>query len=363
MRILFVCDGLGGGGKERRFVQMVKGLSERSYGELYIILTRLELAYEELESYPLNIIYLDRHQYGFFYNFYKLINNIRPDIVQVWSFVPMIYYNIIHLFSIKKPKYCISTAADCNFKSFPLWQKLLFKFSFKLAQKIVGNSRAGLDNYGVPEKKKICIYNGFDEQRLIKYPDISIRQQLGISTQFVVTMIASFHEGKDWEMFVKAAKLTILKNTDITFLAVGDGSCKKRIENLVTPKTENIIFTGRRNDVEAILRESDISVLCTNPDKHAEGVSNSILESCAFGVPVIATEGGGTSEIIENGNNGYIIPQKDYVCLSDRILYLLDNRNIRLNMGNCGKRIVEQKFALRNATKRYIDLFEDLYKS
>ena len=122
--------------------------------------------------------------------------------------------------------------------------------------------------------------------------------------------------------------------------------------------TSHIVFTGRRDDVDEILHISDISVLCSNPETHGEGISNSILESMASGVPVIATIGGGTAEIVDNNVTGYLIKPKDIDDLSKKIVYLLENEKLRHKMGKSSRDKIEKYYSLEYMTEQYVNLYK-----
>ena len=122
----------------------------------------------------------------------------------------------------------------------------------------------------------------------------------------------------------------------------------------------NIRFLGQRNDVEKIIEFCDISVLFTNNNVHAEGVSNTIMETMAVGRPVIATKGGGTAEIIENGVNGYIIAPKDIASAIEIIINLLSDTNIYEKISRNAIDTINAKFLLTDKTKEYISLYNSL---
>ena len=359
--ILFVCDGLPLGGKERRFVQLVKGLNQKKYGELHLLMLRDVLAYDYIYQYDIKISVIERSKFGFVTRFYRYINRLKPDIIQSWDFMPMVYYDLMNPFLRFPHSYSISTAADCNFHLIPIRKKFFYRWSYLLADKIVGNSEAGLNSYQVPESKKVCIYNGFDENRLKKDNDKDIRKELNISTRYVISMIARFSNTKDWSMFLETSMRLIDESFDATFLAVGDGETLAEMRNMVPENyLSKIRFLRKRNDVEAILRATDISVLCTNSNVHGEGISNSILESFAFGVPVIATIGGGTSEIVENDFNGKLIQPHDMNQLSSTIISMLNNKEMLSVFKKNAIMTVHEKFSLECSTSRYIDIFNEM---
>ena len=223
--------------------------------------------------------------------------------------------------------------------------------------KIVGNSKIGLDVYRVPSKKSVLIYNGFNEKRLeCNIGKNEKIQSLDISTQYVVAMIASFGKNKDWNCDLNAAKLIIKKRQDISFLAVGTGVMWEQINRSITEsEREYIKMLGRRDDVDELLQICDLTVLTSN---HGEGISNSILESMAFGVPVIATNKGGTPEIVNEGKNGLLLQENNPDELADKIINLINNREKLQAMSEKAAETIRTHFMLSVMTQRYIDLYK-----
>ena len=84
-----------------------------------------------------------------------------------------------------------------------------------------------------------------------------------------------------------------------------------------------IIFLGKRSNVESIINIFDVGILLTNSKVHGEGISNSIMEYMALGKPVIATRGGGTNEVVIEGENGYLIDPFN----EDQLIEKIENVN------------------------------------
>ena len=364
MRILFMFDGLGRGGRERRFVQLVKGLNEAGYKDLYFINTRDIIEYKEIFVYDIHVEFIDRHKKGFYKKLIHRINEIRPDVVQPWIDVNAAHLDIAYFFLKKKPAYISSFIADCNYFKHPLWSKMAMRISYWLSQFVISNSEAGLDSYGVKGRKRVCIHNGFDFCRLDSVGNGDIKSELGLTTRYVVSMVARMQKNKDFSMYIKAAENILAIRDDVTFLAVGGGPMEKNWRQEVPVKLKDkIIFTGRRDDVDDILNKTDISVLCSNADIHGEGVSNTILESMAFGLPVVATVGGGTGEIVEENKTGFLIKPKDVNGLVERIMQLLDDVELRKNMGQASVERIRKYFSLEYSTQQYIDLYKSIEKN
>ena len=358
MRILFMFDGLGRGGRERRFAQLVKGLNRAGFTDLFLINTRNIIEYNEILNYNIHIEFIDRKINGGFFPILKRINEIKPDIIQPWTDINAAILDIAYPFLKKRPIYISSFIADCNYNKHPLWSKIAMRIAYYLSTYIVSNSWAGFNNYKVKGKKCYCIHNGFDFDRLKTKPNESIKNELNIKTRYTISMIARMKDNKDFSMYIKAAHSILKQRNDITFLAVGSGPMEQEWKKEVPEQfKDKIIFTGQRNDVDDILRITDISILCTNSETHGEGISNTILESMAFGIPVIATIGGGTAEIVKDKETGILIPPKDYKALSHEILYLLDNETQRKQLSEAAQKRAIIDFSLESMTLQYIFIY------
>jgi len=357
MNIIFFIDGLLTGGRERRSVQLLKGLCEDENNNVHLVLTRNLIEFKEIYSTRTQIHYIDRKQ-SFFKtccDIYSLTKKTKADVVVSWIAICSVYLNVVWLFS--HFNYISAFVADCNKSKKTGYEYWAEKIGVRFSKYVIGNSYAGIEAYGIPCNKARVIYNGFDNDRL-KRVTKGFKKRLGIKTKFIVSMVARFQPGKDYEMYLNAANVILTKRSDVTFLCVGDGDTLNAFKNL--NDIPNIIFLGIRSDIEEILNVTDISVLCTDPTIHKEGISNSILESMAFGVPVIATRGGGTSEIVENDITGMLIEPHDTKTLVQKIIVLLDNENKRNEFGNVGKQVVNTKFTLEKMTQSYLDLFSHI---
>ena len=166
----------------------------------------------------------------------------------------------------------------------------------------------------------------------------------------IVTIVARLEKVKDHFSFVKAAALVNEKHSSTVFLIVGDGSLRKELEEFVqkTGMNQHVLFLGQRDDIEEILSITDVAVLTSQ----SEGISNFIIESLASQVPVVATECGGTREIVDNGETGFIIPPRDVKLISEKIVKLLGNKSLAISMGEKGRKLVKKKFDLKEMLEK-----------
>lgn len=364
IKILHTISQINNGGRERRMVQLVRGLYRTGRYMQYIITFSEYIEYKDVLETDAKIIFINYTKLSkiqLFNCLYKLLNNIKPDIVHSWNGGPIDV--IIGLLKYKyRFKYVAGFVADGNKLSKYNQTYFIHKFSFLRADKIVSNSRAGLIAKKAPTTKSRIIYNGFDFSRLNTHVTrFDKKKELNLCQQYVVGMIARVSYAKDFMSFIKLAYLASKSLANVHFIAIGGGelldTCKKKILEL---QLHNITFLGPRCDIEELLQILDISILFSNNNIHAEGVSNSIMESMAAGIPVIATDGGGTPEIITDNVNGYIIPPADVEKALKLINVLIDNVQLRSNIGIAAKKTIQDRFTLDKMTCEYINLYSEL---
>jgi glycosyltransferase involved in cell wall biosynthesis len=112
---------------------------------------------------------------------------------------------------------------------------------------------------------------------------------------------------------------------------------------------------GWRNDIHRLMRASDIFAL---PSYYWEGVPVSILEAMACAKPVVVTMNRGCVDIVINNETGFLVPIKQAAPFSEKLLILLDNEQLRTQMGQAGRRRVEQYFGLDYCTESIVDALE-----
>jgi glycosyltransferase involved in cell wall biosynthesis len=242
-------------------------------------------------------------------------------------------------------------------------QKLTEKQIFRLAKAIVVNSEA-VKNYlidnGINSSKLHTIYNGLDLERLKPKNENreEILQGFGLPLdKKLVTIVANLrHETKNYRMFLRAARKVKENFSEVAFVCAGEGELLPRMKDLAAELgiAEAVFFLGRCAEVAELLSVSEICVLSSIH----EGFSNSILEYMSAARPVVATNVGGTSEAIEDGNSGFLLNSNDDQTMAEKILYLLQNKEKADEMGKRGRQIVEVKFSCEAQLEKTLALYE-----
>jgi L-malate glycosyltransferase len=203
-------------------------------------------------------------------------------------------------------------------------------------------------NEGVTPCKISVIYNGIDIQRFNRPEESEIlktREKAAISQEdFVIGIVANLNrQVKRVDIFLKAAHEIHKAHGNTIFMIIGDGCLKKELINLSSALgiDRRTVFLGFQKDLTEYLPLFDIGVLTSD----SEGFSNAILEYMAAGIPVVATDCGGNSELLDNGLTGILVPPGDHEGIAEGICSLLCHRERRISMGEEARRVVREKYA------------------
>lgn len=357
-------DSMIKGGRERRLIELLKGLTPLPEYQIDLILLSERIDYKEVHDLDVNIRVLPRkfkQDPSLFARFFSLCKELKPDLIHCWGSLS----SVIGLPTAKALgiKFINATIADAPKNTGLLHKKYMrSRLTFPFSDAVVGNSHAGLKAYDAPEAKSYCMHNGFDFRRIDNLEsEDSVRNRLDVWTPYIIGMVGAFEDRKDYHTYVQAALEIVQKRQDVTFLAIGGGKNLEAIKALVPSEwQQSIRFTGQLDGVESVAAQFAVGVLCTNQEKHGEGISNSILEYMALGKPVVATDGGGTSEIVVNEETGFTVPARDVHALREKLEYLLDQPEVAHNMGAAGNARVQAHFNLDNMVEKYIDLYHNV---
>jgi glycosyltransferase involved in cell wall biosynthesis len=243
-------------------------------------------------------------------------------------------------------------------------QKALQKSVCRAADHVLVNAQAVRDvlvTGGYDPKRITIIRNGIDVGRFSDRPsDPTVRPSLGLpGAGPLVAVFARLNRLKGLEYFLDAAALLRDRFEEARFLIVGDSISSEYREDLENRAQalglgDRIVFAGFRSDVPLLLAEVTISVL----PSLAEGLSNVVLEAMVAGVPVVATAVGGTTELIEDGVSGLLVPPRDAGALAEAIGGLLADPERGQRIGRAGRQAARERFSLQSTVEQTERLYE-----
>jgi len=252
------------------------------------------------------------------------------------------------------------------YAEWPAFKKRLFALADNLlaraTSRIITVSEALRREYVAEERLKpalvVTIRNGVDPEEFRIHEDRgSLRQRLGLPRRVpVVGTVARLAPQKGLNYLVQAAGLLPPPRRPF-FVVVGDGPLRAELERLVaaTGVTQNFLFTGRRDDLPALLNAFDLFVL---PSLY-EGLGLALLEAMAAARPVVATAVGGIPEVVVDGETGILVPPRDAGALAAAIDRLLTDNELATRMGQAGRERVGKYFTVEKMARAVMALYRE----
>ena len=364
IKILHILDSLKVGGLENGVINLINKLDRRKFMHTICCIRTAGPMATRLERQDVKIVSMNNiaQDYAMPFRLMRVLKHIKPDIVHTrnWGTVDgIIAAKMIGIKRIIHGEHGREFVDQCgsNFK-----RNLIRKFLLRRTCCVVAVSEELknwlIESIGIPEKRVVKIINGVDTEKFS--PPINksqAKRRLGISSDFlVVGTVGRLDPVKNYEMLLKA--ICFVKETvPYKVVFVGDGPERPKLEEFVRVNhLPNIVFYGEKHNVSDYLRTFDLFVL----PSLTEGISNTILEAMACGVPVLATRVGGNPELVENHVTGELFTSGDHVTLSKRIEVFLSNKEKRDKFGKAARTRCERHFSLDKMVQKYDRLYSDL---
>ena len=205
------------------------------------------------------------------------------------------------------------------------------------------------------------IYNGVDTVRFCPGPTRGLLPAgFAGAGDIVIGTVGRLHGVKDQLTLVRAflilrERLPTISST-LRLVLIGDGPLRTDCEQLLQAAgaAEQAWLPGSLDAVHELLRAMDIFVL----PSIAEGISNTILEAMATGLPVVATAVGGNAELVDDPHSGKLVPPSDPEALAQAMAGYVQDTDLRAQAGRNGRLRVERLFTLEDMLQSYTDLYE-----
>lgn len=354
-----------GGGLERYVFEISKRLSNDNY-DVVVITSGSRFGEDTLEHYENIKVYRLAFWFRisntpFSCRWYKRIKKIvkeeKPDLVNIHMPVPGIG-DMVNILTFNIPK-IVTYHAGTLHKGVSLlsvvttiYEKVFLKFLLNCTTFIITSSdylRFGfLSKY---QKKSITITPGVDEELFIK--DLSKKNE--DPTILFVATLGKSETYKGLESLIYSVDILKARIPNIVLNVVGDGSMREEYEELVKKLNliENIKFWGRLNGERLAEKYKKSHLFVSASTK--ESFSMVILEAMSSSLPVIAFDVGSTSQMIEDGVNGYLLSCANKKMMTEKIYELLTDKEKAQKFGESGRKKVEDKFTW---SKKYTEYKE-----
>lgn len=368
--IVHIIYRLGVGGLENGLVNLINRLPEDRYRHTIVCLTESTDFRRRIQRRDVDIYEIHKRagqDFGSFVKVYRLLSALKPAIVhtrnlaaieyQVCAFLAGVPYRVHgeHGWDVFDPE-------GCNVKY--QWLRRLLGV---LIHRFVPLSRH-LEDYlltrvGIAADKVSRICNGVDTK--VFYPRDGARQipdgcDLDLRDKIVMGTVGRMHGVKDQLTLVRAFVIACAQSAQFAergrLFLIGDGPLRQPASELLAASglLDKAWLPGERGDVAALLRSLDIFVL----PSQAEGISNTILEAMASGLPIIATRVGGNPELVLDGETGYLVEKENAEAMAKALLELVNDDRKRAAFAEEAYRRAQREFSIDGMVARYQQVYD-----
>lgn len=359
LKICHIISGDLWAGAEVMAYHLLRGL--KSLGDLSItaiVLNEGKLA-EELRKQGITVNVVDESKSSFL-NLFKIIKKILdkspPDIIHSHrykeNFLAYLTSRSIHGIKLIGTQHGMPEVYGGNYT---LKQRLIKKCNFfglsLFFNRTVAVSediqKAFIKQFGFKESKISMIHNG------IEIPDFT--PERGNEETFVVGSAGRLCPVKEYPFMIEIAKVVKEKTKNIKFHLAGEGPERSKLQALIQKYRlkETFVLQGHIDNMPPFYRSLDLYL---NTSVH-EGIPMSILEAMAHGIPVVAPDVGGISEVVDNGEDGYLIEKRDPKAFAEKCFLLYKNKQLRRGMARAAREKIVKSFSVENMAAQYHELY------
>jgi len=342
--------GLDVGGQERLLVEFAKHAERARFDLIFISLTGRGKLARTIEDLGWPVFALEEGpglRPGMVFRLARLFRRMSVDVVHTHDDKPLLYGCVaVRLAGVRRN---IHTQHHGLLPQMTPRQRKLTAWAGRLADSFVCVSQDGarhMEETGLPARSITTLWNGIDLER---YP------HKGPRAGGAAVAVARLSPEKDIANLLRAVALVIPSAPDFRLEIAGDGPLYAELRQLTTKLhlEKQVCFLGEVDNVPGLLERAGLFVL----PSRTEGISLTILEAMACGLPVVATAVGGNPEVVLPGVTGLLAPAGDPVALAKCLLQFWKNPEEGRLMGNAGRRRVETQFDIRVMLARYERLY------
>lgn len=362
LKLMQITHDLAIGGLQQVVVNICRTIDRSQFDVVVLCLRELGEFAPEVEKMGIKVILLPQKENGVdyfsFLKVLKILKNEKIDIVHTHNTQPFIDGAMAGFFAGVKT--LVHTDHARNFpdkRRYMIAEWVMSHFAYKLVG-VSEHTSSNLVKYeNISRKKIITIPNGIDETRYNIEIDVNMKkQEIGIkNTGPVIGLGVRLEKQKGITYLLQAMPEIIKKIPNVNLIIAGSGY----LEGELTTQAEalgvnkNIFFIGPRLDLPEILKLMDLYVL----PSLWEGLPMVILEAMAAGCPIVATDVGGNSTVIKNGENGMLVSAENSEEIAAGVIYLLGNEGLRERYISLGMNLIRDSYSARVMTQRYQQLY------
>jgi L-malate glycosyltransferase len=367
-KILIFINSFRAGGSERQALELIKRLDRTRYEPLVAcfqkegpLLYELSPDIDNIHVFPLQR-FLSWSAFKQGKKFRKLIRQAGVQIIQCFDF----YSNLFAIPLGRMSRVPIILGARRDEASMRTTRQHRTELlMYKLATGVVANAESIKEQLVLRDKvtsdKVWVIQNGLDLERFDRCRQRSFDSPMGKWVGPSIAVVANLRPEKGHLIFLEAVRQLAERFATLKVLIVGNGPMKEIISRRISELklTHCVGMTGELKDIPAFFKTIDIAVL---PSLKNEGFPNSVMEAMAASLPIVATDTGGTSELVSDGMTGYLVSPNNPQALHDRLEKLCADPELRNKMGEAGRQKIIERFTADRMVRRFESLYDALLR-
>lgn len=349
MKVLHISGAKGWGGNEQQMIFLFPELDKLGVENL-VFGMKNSLLQQECKN--LNVTFIEAKNtklnkminYGYLK---ELVNKVHPDIIHLHTSDSLTVYAISDFFYKLKIKAVFSKKGMGSSSSFLSNLKYNYEglSSIICVSSSVQNDLEKILNTKTKDKTVVindCVSLGIENLQ----PTLDLRKEFEINNDLkIVGNIGNHSNAKDIPTFINVVDEVVhkLKRNDIVFVQIGEFTKNTlHLKQLVKEKglEQYIIFTDKVKNASSVITQFDVFLMTSQ----REGGPTSVLEAMLIGTPVVSTKVGVVSDVIKDGENGFIAPVKDHSQIAKKIIKLLDNSHLQGTFVKKSKEIIKSNF-------------------
>lgn len=349
MKILHISGAKGWGGNEQQMIYLIPELTNLGVKNIVFGVENSQLQ-KECESRNISYVIAKKDKLNKFANYSYLktiVKELKPDLIHLHTSDSLTVFTVSDLIYGLKVKTVFSKkgmGASGSFLS-------KFKYNYSGVNSIFCVSRSVEKDFSkiLYEKNKFkttVIHDCVSLDILNSKEVIDLRDKFAINKDcFIIGNIANHTRAKDLDTFINVVDYVVneLGRKDVVFFQIGEFSklTSNLLEIVKEKELENsIFFTGKIENASSLNSQYDVFLMTSQ----REGGPTSVLEAMLIGTPIVSTNVGVIPDVIQNGNNGFIAPIKDYKVLAKKIDLLLLDENLQKKFSVESKSKIEKEF-------------------
>jgi sugar transferase (PEP-CTERM/EpsH1 system associated) len=366
LRILHVVSCLGMGGTEHGVLKVINGLGDTQFEHQICVMRGLDHEFVQRMGVRARVLTVDSGKPGLqfpLFRLQKIMKEFKPHVVHSRNFGALEAIPAARMAGVPSVIHSEHGYEVEILKGLPLRRRILCGLFYAMADQIVAVTE-DLSRYYArqswhPSLRFRVIHNGVDTERFAPQPGLgaSFRETFGIpADRIVIGSVGRLVPIKDHKTLLRAAGVLVKSGFDVHVLLVGSGPELPNLARMADQSSElagRTLFLGASDRVHEVLNAFDIFVL----PSISEGMSNTILEAMATGLPLVVTRTGGNPELVDDGRTGNLFDPQDVATLARLLAGLVEDTATRQRHGSAARARAVERFSLGSMIQQYRDLY------